>query len=41
MGGENADLSVEEGADSVVWLADEAPHSLTGKFIRDRKEIEW
>ena len=41
MGGDNADLSVEEGADSVVWLADEAPHSLTGKFIRDRKEIEW
>jgi len=41
MGGENADLSVEEGADSIVWLADEAPHALTGKFIRDRKEIEW
>ena len=41
MGGENAELSVEEGADSIVWLADEAPHSLTGKFIRDRKEIEW
>ncbi len=41
MGGENADLSIEEGADSVVWLADEAPSAMTGKFIRDRKEIEW
>lgn len=41
MGGENADLSVSEGADSVVWLADEAPHSLTGKFLRDRNQIDW
>jgi NAD(P)-dependent dehydrogenase (short-subunit alcohol dehydrogenase family) len=41
MGGENADLSVQQGADSIVWLATEAPQSLTGQFIRDRKQIEW
>lgn len=41
MGGENASRSVEEGADTIVWLADEAPQDLTGKFLRDRKEIPW
>jgi NAD(P)-dependent dehydrogenase (short-subunit alcohol dehydrogenase family) len=41
MGGENASRSVEEGADTIVWLAAEAPHELTGKFLRDRKEIPW
>lgn len=41
MGGENADLSVQEGADSVVWLATEAPTTLTGTFIRDREQIDW
>jgi NAD(P)-dependent dehydrogenase (short-subunit alcohol dehydrogenase family) len=41
MGGENADLSVQEGADTIVWLATEAPQSLTGQFIRDREQIEW
>src|SRR4029077_109376 len=41
MGGENASRSVEEGADTIVWLASEAPQVLTGKFLRDRKEIPW
>jgi NAD(P)-dependent dehydrogenase (short-subunit alcohol dehydrogenase family) len=41
MGGENASRSVEEGADTIVWLAAEAPQELTGKFLRDRKEIPW
>ncbi len=41
MGGPNATRSVEEGADTIVWLATEAPQSLTGKFLRDRKEIPW
>jgi len=41
MGGENASRSAEEGADTIVWLASEAPHDLTGKFLRDRKEIPW
>lgn len=41
MGGTNATLSVAEGAATVVWLADEAPHELTGKFFRNREEISW
>ena len=41
MGGRNATRSVEEGADTIVWLASDAPQSLTGKFLRDRKEIPW
>jgi NAD(P)-dependent dehydrogenase (short-subunit alcohol dehydrogenase family) len=41
MGGPNASLSVEEGADTTVWLASEAPHSLSGKFFRSRREISW
>jgi NAD(P)-dependent dehydrogenase (short-subunit alcohol dehydrogenase family) len=41
MGGANADRSVEQGADTAVWLADEAPQDLTGRFFRDRKEIPW
>jgi NAD(P)-dependent dehydrogenase (short-subunit alcohol dehydrogenase family) len=41
MGGSNATLSVEEGADTTVWLASEAPHSLSGKFFRRRQEISW
>jgi NAD(P)-dependent dehydrogenase (short-subunit alcohol dehydrogenase family) len=41
MGGENASRSVEEGADTIVWLASDAPQDLTAKFLRDRKEIQW
>lgn len=41
MGGPGAEFSVEEGADTMTWLASEAPHSLTGKFFRSRKEIPW
>lgn len=41
MGGKNANRSVEEGADTIVWLVSEAPQDLTGKFLRDRKEIPW
>jgi NAD(P)-dependent dehydrogenase (short-subunit alcohol dehydrogenase family) len=41
MGGENASRSVEEGAVTIVWLACEAQQDLTGKFLRDRKEIPW
>jgi len=41
MGGRSATRSVEEGADTIVWLASEAPQDLTGKFLRDRKEIPW
>jgi NAD(P)-dependent dehydrogenase (short-subunit alcohol dehydrogenase family) len=41
MGGTEAPRSVEEGADGIVWLATEAPRSLTGQFIKDRKVIPW
>ena len=41
MGGSNATRSVAEGAAGIVWLASEAPHSLTGKFVQDRKVIPW
>jgi NAD(P)-dependent dehydrogenase (short-subunit alcohol dehydrogenase family) len=41
MGGANADRSVEEGADTAVWLAADAPQDFTGRFYRDRKEIPW
>ena len=41
MGGPTAPRSVEEGADTAVWLATEAPPELMGKFFRDRQEISW
>jgi NAD(P)-dependent dehydrogenase (short-subunit alcohol dehydrogenase family) len=41
MGGAGAPLSVEEGADVIVWLATDAPQSITGKFLRERAEIPW
>ena len=41
MGGANATRSVAEGASGIVWLAAEAPQSLSGKFLRDRKTIAW
>jgi NAD(P)-dependent dehydrogenase (short-subunit alcohol dehydrogenase family) len=41
MGGQNATRSVEKGADTIVWLATDAPQKLTGKFLRDRKEVPW
>ncbi len=41
MGGPSASLSVEQGADTAVWLADEATHKLTGKFFRNRQEAPW
>lgn len=41
MGGRGAPRSVEEGADTAVWLATDAPRELTGKFFRDRQEIPW
>jgi len=41
MGGSDATRSVEEGADTIVWLAIDAPQELTGKFLRDREEIPW
>jgi NAD(P)-dependent dehydrogenase (short-subunit alcohol dehydrogenase family) len=41
MGGENATRSVEEGADTAVWLALLPASGPTGGFFRDRKPIPW
>ncbi len=41
MGGSDARLSVAEGADTIVWLATEAPQDLTGSFLRARQPIPW
>jgi NAD(P)-dependent dehydrogenase (short-subunit alcohol dehydrogenase family) len=41
MGGSSAPRSVEQGADTAVWLVTEADAGFTGKFFRDRKEIPW
>jgi len=41
MGGENAPRSVEEGADTAVWLALLPSNGPTGQFFRDRKSIPW
>jgi NAD(P)-dependent dehydrogenase (short-subunit alcohol dehydrogenase family) len=41
MGGPNAQRTVQQGADTVTWLATDAPRDLTGQFLRDRKVIPW
>ncbi len=41
MGGANAERSVEQGADTAVWLATLADDGPTGGFFRDRKPIAW
>lgn len=40
MGGKSAPRTVQQGADTAVWLAT-AKISETGKFFRDRKVILW
>jgi len=41
VGGPEATRSVEEGADTAVWLATLPDNGPRGKFFRDRKEIPW
>ncbi|NBB94096.1 MAG: SDR family NAD(P)-dependent oxidoreductase [Gammaproteobacteria bacterium] len=41
MGGEQAPRSVEEGADTPVWLATLPDDGPTGGFFRSRKPIDW
>ena len=41
MGGAEAPLSAEQGADSLVWLALDAPSTLRGAFIKQRTPIPW
>ena len=41
MGGANASRPVEKGAETIVWLATDAPQSETGKFWHDKQEVDW
>ncbi len=41
MGGARAPRSVEQGADTIVWLATLPATGPNGGYFRDRKRIEW
>jgi len=41
MGGPGANRSVEEGADTIVWLATLPDDGPSGGFFRDRRPIPW
>lgn len=41
MGGSGAARSVAKGAETPVWLADDAPSRLSGEFFRDKRDIPW
>ena len=41
MGGSGAPRSVEEGADTAVWLATLPDDGPSGGFFRDRERVEW
>ncbi len=41
MGGRNAPTSVEQGADTIVWLALQPSNGPTGKFFSNRRGVDW
>ena len=41
MGGPSAPRSVEQGADTIVWLATLPDDGPTGEFFEDRRKIDW
>ncbi len=41
MGGQQADLDVSQGADTIVWLASSEEITTSGGYYRDRKPIDW
>lgn len=41
MGGSGAPRSVEQGADTIVWLATLPDDGPTGRFFADRRTIDW
>lgn len=41
MGGEEADRPVEKGAETPTWLCRFRPGSESGRFWRDRAQIDW
>lgn len=41
MGGNDAPRTPDEGAETLTWLALEAPNDLRGKFVKDLTVIPW
>ena len=41
MGGESAPLSLEHGAQNIVRLVTDVPHSITNHFLEEKGEIPW
>jgi NAD(P)-dependent dehydrogenase (short-subunit alcohol dehydrogenase family) len=41
MGGPHASRSVEQGVDTIVWLATLSDSGPTGGFFKDRRPIDW
>lgn len=41
MGSRHADLSIEDGSDTIVWLATQPDGGPSGGFYRQRQLIEW
>jgi NAD(P)-dependent dehydrogenase (short-subunit alcohol dehydrogenase family) len=41
MGTENAPLTIEHGAQNIVRLVTDVPHSLTNHFLEEKGEIPW
>jgi NAD(P)-dependent dehydrogenase (short-subunit alcohol dehydrogenase family) len=41
MGGPNGERTVAQGAETAVWLALDAPPTLTGKFLKDKQDMPW
>lgn len=41
MGGQGASRTVDKGAETPVWLANDGAKGKTGTFFRDKKEIPW
>jgi NAD(P)-dependent dehydrogenase (short-subunit alcohol dehydrogenase family) len=41
MGGANAERSVQEGSETIVWAATLGPDGPSGGFFRDRRPIPW
>lgn len=41
MGGPNGERTIEEGIDTIVWLASSPEAKETGGFYRDRERVAW
>lgn len=41
MGGNQATKSPEEGADTIIWLATDAPANVSGGLFHNRERVDW